>query len=147
HLQDGQKVFQETVFLDGNVRAPVPVKEVMVNGERVDPLPHSKYAFFSKRLKLAVGKNDIKVTASNDQAKTIERALVLERRKQAQDDVGNLLALSVAEITGRGSIESLDVKRFDDELVLQINATERFRLLDRETLDQILLEHKLVARG
>ena len=146
NLQDGQQYFMDEIVVTLNVQAPNPIGYVELNGEKVPMIPARNSLHVSRKVRLSAGANQLVAKASDTQGgsgadqKTVERAPnALEMNKE------KLGIAFLGAVLRDGAAPDPDAEYIISELAATKAVQKRFRVVDREEIQQILAEQNLSA--
>jgi hypothetical protein len=148
HLEElsaQQTIYDDKLYLEGEVRASGAIVAFTINGEAQLPrLPRrrdSQQLFFGVMLPLHIGENRFRLQATDAMGGTAQRDLVVQRQAQevrkleARWRIAVLPLAHPAEATGFGDTAY-------DHLLAAFVQQARFRLLERTRLEDLLREQR-----
>jgi tetratricopeptide (TPR) repeat protein len=140
-MADLPAVYVDRYQVDGEVFDGTRVDRVTVNG--LDVIAgKGKKVFFSKVVKLSVGKNRMLVEAFDKSGNRSQAEFTIHRVIPAALQIGSRMSMSLLPFDGKA--KSQDIARLaDDFLMGSFVDQKRFMLIEREKLKQILLEQQL----
>jgi hypothetical protein len=149
NLREGQRYLQPEVIVGLLVRSPDPVAGVQLNGNAITQLLSDRRVqhVTSKIALNDLGPQEILATASDLEGRTWETHVSIERALPAVYDVSNRLSVAIVGSLWRSG-DDADSSLRDyllRELTRSLRETNRFRILDRDTIADVLQEQELVA--
>ena len=138
-----QTVYLDKVVIEGSVVDDRQLANITVNLRAVSETPlKGVLGLFSETVGLVEGENAI-VIAATDAAgnRTVER-IVINRKTPKARLLEARLSAAVLPFGQHGSIDTLG-DAFQDLFAQQLTLRDRFKLVDRDLLEQILQEHKI----
>lgn len=139
--KEKQTVYMDTVVLTGSVRDKGRVTKLAINGEAI--LPHDgAMILFSHYLRLQEGTNQITITAEDRSGNQTVQQIIIERKTPRVRLLSERLRLSVFAFERSGEVTDISFA-FQDNFIHQLLQLNRFQLIEREMLEQILQEQKI----
>lgn len=138
---ESQTVFQETVYVEGEVSDEGKIVKVSVNQTPI--LRREGISiFFGHLAELKEGENKLVIEATDEAGNTATYKMVIVREVPAALKLAERLSLTVLPFEQRGVVLEKSVA-FQDNLVDSLVDRDRFRVVEREKLESILQEQKL----
>ncbi len=139
--QASQVVYMDQVALSGSVRDSGRVAALTINGKPVLPR-NGAMVLFSHFLRLAEGINRVTITAEDVSGNTAIEQIVIERRTPQVRLLSERLRMSVFAFERSGEVSDISFA-FQDNFIHQLVQLDRFQLIERDMLEQILQEQKI----
>src|SRR5262249_8524555 len=134
----------DTIYLGGVVTAANPLVALSVNG--VSQLPatapwrrQSRQLFFGALMPLQVGENRFHCAAQDETGLVTQRDIVVTRQEQAVMRLEARLHIVVLPFERQGEPSALSEAAYD-QLMAALVQQRRFRLVERQRLEDILRE-------
>ncbi len=147
HLKDGQVFRREDVAVVLDIDAPGPLREVRLTGTPIQFLPDRTFQAVSRRLILALGRNEIhaQLTCANGEIHEVSVTVIREPSPEILRENRLSLAILGEVIEGNPVPLSVPTDYVIDELYDWLGGPkrQRFRMVNREHLDDTLMELKL----
>jgi len=124
--EDEQLTYQDYAFVDGNISDREGVRELLINNEQVLKSPAKNY-FFSKRIKLNKGKNEIIVRGTTVSGKSVSQKVEITRKSLSDIRPPLKLAITDFKRTPENSKEYMTHK-FENTLESVIKEHGRFAI-------------------
>jgi hypothetical protein len=140
-LADQQVLFTEDIYIEGWVRSNSDIISLTINQEPFLKRK-GKNLFFSTILKLKEGENQIVVAARDAQGNTGQKRIVLKRKIPQVRAISARMCLTISPFEQRGKTLHLNDLLYD-QLISAIISQHRFNLVERNRLEEVLLEQKL----
>lgn len=144
-----QTIYDDKLYLDGEVRAASAIVAFSINGEsqlqRFPPGRERRRIFFGELLPLGVvGENRFRLEVTDATGRTTRREVVVQRQVQKVRQREARLRIAVLPLEQSGTTAGLSDMAYD-HLLAAFDRQGRFRLLERERerLEDILREHRL----
>ena len=138
---DTQTVFLEKIFLEGQVSDENRIVSLTINKtpilRRTGP-----YIFFNHVIELEEGKNTIVIAAEDDAGNTAIKKITVIRRIPKALQLNERLSLTALPFEQKGAVSKASLA-FHDNLIDALVNQNRFRIVERDSLDLILQEQKL----
>ncbi|MBI5191169.1 MAG: hypothetical protein HZA22_10920 [Nitrospirae bacterium] len=141
-ITDGQAVYNDSVFMDGKVSSPDGVASFTINGEELST-GRGKNLFFNYLAGLDEGANSLELVASDSKGRTTRKTVTINRTAQAARSLVSRLSVSAIPFEGEGMLSESAYDSFLGELA----ARERFNMVERELIEDVLQEQSLAAEG
>ena len=146
NLDDFQKVFYEILYIEGNVNRQKEITYLLVNGESLLKRK-GKNLFFNYLTKLKKGLNNINIEASDAEGRKAVKSIKVQRETQKVRDIGSRMSISIFPFEKKGIPSALSDIVYDNLInsfkELRVGDLERFNLVERTRLEEILREQKL----
>ena len=136
-------VFLDRYYIEGRVRSEEQVGSLQINGKEL-LMSRAKEVHFGEVVSLKSATNEFIVTAKDRQNRASEQRLNIFRIIPESLSIGTRLAVTLSPFEYLGEEEE-GTKQVDDKLVQAFVDARRFQVLDRESLESIMLERKLGA--
>ncbi len=138
---DTQTVFLEKIFLEGQVSDENRIVSLTINKapilRRTGP-----YIYFNRVIELKEGKNTIVIAAKDDAGNTAIKKITVIRRIPKALQLNERLSLAAMPFEQKGAVSKISLG-FNDNLIDALVNRNRFRVVERDSLDLILQEQKL----
>ena len=145
-LDDFQKVFYETLYVEGNINSTKEVISLMVNGESLLKRK-GKNLFFNYLTKLKKGLNNVTIEASDSEGRKAAKSIKVQKEIQKVRDIGSRMNISILPFEKKGTPSALSDIIYDNLInsfkELRVGDLERFNLVERTKLEEVLKEQKL----
>jgi len=142
-LQDGDVLMFSKLYLEGKVLDAVAVKRVTVNGIPVVSRA-GQQVFFSALVPLVPGENLLTIVAESASGKISKQTLKLVRKETKVRAVMQRIGISLMPAVRKGET-SVATDLAEENLLSELVAQHRFRLIERSQLNAILKEQKLAS--
>ncbi len=160
-IEDGREVFLKEVFVEGYVRAPRGIRSISVNGI---PLVDSggdeslaaflrecagskqKGLYFSRIVSLSEGENRITIRAEDRSGEYVQRVLRIVRTVPTVHRVSMRLGVAVYPFEEKRSPAGPVSDYVYTNLLHSLVRQRRFNVLEREAIEQLLLEQQMSMR-
>ncbi len=139
--QASQVIYMDQVVLSGSVRDSGRVTGLKINGTPVLPHPGAM-VLFSHFLRLTEGINRISIEAEDASGNTAIEQIVIERRTPKVRLLSERLRMSVFAFERSGDVSDISFA-FQDNFIHQLVQLDRFQLIERDMLEQILQEQNI----
>jgi len=144
-LDDSQKAYFDTIYLEGNIQGPRPVRKLTLNGESLLKREGTNL-FFGIFWKLKPGDNELVFLAEDDQGRRAERRIRIEYLVPKVLTLESRLKVFVIPFQPV-RCESTLGEYVSQHLIFSLVEQERFYVVNREELDRTLLEQHLSKTG
>jgi TolB-like protein len=142
---EGETVYLDKIYLSGRAMDQNAVLKLLVNNRPI-MRKEGQSVFFNHLAALKEGENTIAVEAQDAAGnKTLETATVIRRVPEALQ-LDERLRVSVFPFQRKGEASPWSMA-YQDQLVEALMGRNRFKLIERNRLDQILKEQKLSMTG
>ncbi|MCP3871825.1 MAG: hypothetical protein GY699_01510 [Desulfobacteraceae bacterium] len=135
---DSLIVFMDKFLLEAEVADNKKLASVIINDTLLDR-PKGSHAFISEIVKLKPGENFVAVIARDNAGNETKKTLVIVCKKQSSIQVSERLRLVVLPFERKGANRKKGAE-FEDKLVNALMAENRFRMIERGVIDEILRE-------
>jgi len=136
-----EKVFLDKVYLEGEIRDDSKIKGLWINKNPI-LRREGKSIFFSHLERLREGTNAILIEARDEAGNKALKKILFEREIPKALQLEERLSLTVLPFEQKGTISEASLS-FQDSLVDSLVNQNRFNLVEREKLDDVLREQKL----
>ena len=140
-LADSQKIYFDTIYLEGNIQGPSPVTKLELNGRSVLKR-QGRNLFFGVLWKLDPGRNELTFSAEDARGRTSKRTIQVEYvvpRAWRLESRLKVLVIPFQPFHCESTLGEYVSQHFLSSLVQQ----KRFHVVNREELDRVLVEQKL----
>ena len=138
---EDQTVFLEEAYLEGKARDTEGVKSLVVNGQEVLRHPGANI-FFSHLAPLEEGENIFTIAAQDAQGNQSELKVRVERKLQKVREMSSRMTLALLPFERKGA-PTLAGEGLEDILTNNLVERERFEVVERQRLEEVLQEQKL----
>lgn len=136
-------VYDEQVFIDGQVSDATAVASLTLNGQAV-ATGGKRTVYFRRVVPLAPGKNSITIAASDAKGRETKRTLEITRVLPASQALEQRLAVAMAPLATLGG-DGAGTAAVEENLATALVEQRRFHLLDRSRAAALVTEWQLVA--
>ncbi len=145
NLLDGQKFLLEEIVASVDIDAQTPVVSISINGAAVDTIPGRTSVRLARRLHLDPGVNSIEVRAEDSGGRETVSKIRIERQLTAVEQQASKLSVAVLGNIREGNSPQIENEEsaIVDELLRALQQSERFLMVDRSLLPDILTEQLL----
>ncbi len=140
-LTGEQRVYFDTLYIEGNVVASSPVHSLLINGHPI-LRRSSLQLFFSHFLHLEPGENQVTIRAEDSRGHTTEKTILINYHMPKIHQLRCRLRVSLLPIALLGEQPYLGEYIYDALMNAFVNQ-KRFRIVDRADLAKILFELEL----
>jgi len=140
-LSESQTVYYDTLFLEGEVRGNNKIRSLTINEEPILK-KEGKKIFFNHLVKLKDGLNRFSITAVDIFGNETHRAINVIRKIQKIRQLGSRMSISLLPIKNEGEQSVLGAV-VDDTLTAAFVNQKRFRMIERERMEEVLRELEL----
>jgi hypothetical protein len=134
-------VFVDTYYVEGEVSDNRRVENVYVNSRTVLS-EKGKKIYFSKLVKIDEGKNDINVEAFDSSGNRSEAGFAVTRKIPEVLQVSRRMSVSILPFEMQDKETTVELLAYDQLTGSFVNQ-KRFNVIERDKLEQVLLEQKL----
>jgi TolB-like protein len=144
-LDDSQKAYFDTIYLEGNIQGAHPITKLTLNGESLLKREGTNL-FFGIFWKLQPGDNELVFLAEDDQGRSTERRIHIEYLVPRVLTLESRLRVFVIPFQPVRCETTLG-EYVSQHLIFSLVEQERFYVVNREALDRTLLEQHLGETG
>lgn len=150
-LAETQTVYDDEILLGGAIRAAEAIVAFSINGASQLPgnakgRPRTRQLFFGMLVPLQVGENRFLLEAQDATGLASQRQVVVTRQVPEVLQLASRLHIVVPPLGREGETSLLGATAYDHLLAAFVQQ-KRFRLLERQRLEDILREHALSRTG
>ena len=140
-LSESQTVYYDTLFLEGEVRGNNKIRSLTINDESILKR-QGKRIFFNHLVKLEDGVNRFSIAAVDIVGNETNRVISVTRKTQKIRQIGSRMSISLLPIKHQGEPSTLGTV-VNDTLTAAFVNQGRFRMVERERMEEVLRELKL----
>lgn len=140
-LEDFQTVYEDTIYIEGNVTDNSRVQALTLNGEPV-LRRKGKQVFFSRLVRLKEGRNIFVVEAEDIFGNTARTVAVVDRKIPRYRKIGSRMSIVILPLEAKGERSFLADAVYDG-LIAAFVTQGRFRIIEREKMSAVLEELRL----
>ncbi|MBI5787552.1 MAG: hypothetical protein HZA78_01665 [Candidatus Schekmanbacteria bacterium] len=140
-LADQQTFFVDSIYIEGQVKSGADIVSLSLNNESFVS-KRGRFVFFNRVLKLKEGENKIIVKATDSGGNSSRKEIKVYRKIPRVKTIGSRMCISIPPFRQKGLESSLQDVIYDKLIAAFINQ-QRFNLVERARLEEILLEQKL----
>jgi len=143
----GRKYLLDEIAVGVVIEGAKPIVKATLNGAPLSLIPGRATQRLTRRVPLTPGPNRLELTAEDETGAQAAADVTVERQPSAVDQAGGRLNVAVLGNVWKGNSPQLEneasfiVERFQRELARR----ERFGLIDRSLLPEVLVEQRLNA--
>ncbi len=146
-LRTGQQYFREEIVVSVSANAISPLRAVTLNDVPFTSVPGRTNGCFSRRVKLSVGENAFKAVAEDADGRVKSEEAVVERQLTEIEKLNRKLSVAFVDYVSEGTTP---IPEGEGEFILNslpgdLAQYERFTVVDRRLLRDVLAEHTLSA--
>ena len=147
NIRDGAVFFMDEIVVGVAVEAKAPLLRLEINGMACEVVPETRGQSVARRIHLVPGSNQISIVAEDTAGNTAVKALEVDRELTAIVRGQSRLALAVLDAvrTPGSGLEFPEAQYVAGMLERELNKSERFRLIERRHLPELLRERMRVA--
>ncbi len=140
-LRDSLTVYYENLYIEGSATGPSAIQSLGIDGEQLLDRK-GRNIFFSYLVGLKEGKNAIQIEAIDSQGRQAQTALTVHRKTPKIYSLTQRMRLSLIPFSAEAcSLASAELAT--EDLLMSLIRQERFHMVERTRLDDVLGELKL----
>lgn len=141
-LVDKQTVYYETLYVDGSVTGPHPIKSVKMNGSPLLIVPGTNI-YFNQFVELEIGENRLTLEVEDAKGNRASQTVTIIREVPKVHQVGARMSLAILPFVEKGEASPATATLYDN-LTSAFFDLNRFNIVTRgEELEAVLRELKL----
>jgi tetratricopeptide (TPR) repeat protein len=144
-LMDFHTVYSDSLYIEGSVFDRSSIKDILINGKSVLKR-NGKKVFFNNLIKLKEGANSFFVEAIDFFGNKSEKKITVNRKIPKIRQLGSRMSISVLPFEKKGE-RSISGNAVYESFVSALVNQKRFRIIEREKLEEVLSELKLSKTG
>lgn len=140
-LTEWQKVYYETILIDGSVDGSCEIRSILINGTPLFVKP-AKNLFFNHLAQLKEGENRFEIKVTDKAGNSVRKNIVVIRETPKVKKINCRMSILLLPFESKGQVSSVgDIVL--DALTCAFVKQGRFNLISREKLEEVLRELKL----
>jgi hypothetical protein len=145
NLHDRQPCYLDEIAVNVSITGQVPVKNVTVNGETLDPIPGRASQRLTRRVRLHEGLNQITAVVEDIEGRKAQDTKNIERTQSDLDVAKGKLGIAFLGNVVRMQSPELaeEAEGILDKLAVASVVNKRFTVVDRSILRELLREQEL----
>jgi len=144
--EDVAQVRVDRIYLDGSVSDDRAVTGLSVNGQAVLSA-RGRMVFFGQFVDLVEGDNAVVVRAADGDGNAIESTVHIRYEPPEVEAIGARAHLTALPFERHGELSETISALANEDFLAALADRGRFRLVERERLDALLVEQRLTAEG
>ncbi len=136
-----QTVYMDRIYLEGEISDDSEVVALKINDASI-LRGKGQRIFFSDVVELAEGENTLQIVAEDRHGNTSRKDLIVIRKIPKAVQLAERMRLTVMPFEEKGNVSDVSLS-YQDNLMNALVKQNRFRVVEREKLDMILVEQKL----
>ena len=138
---DEQTVFLNKIYIEGSASDKNSVEKLTVNSVPIK-IRKGRYLFFGHMVQLNKGKNSLTIEAVDQAGNIAQKTITITRKISAARKLSQRLSMSACPFDQKGEVSS-NSTAFQNNLINAFVNQKRFRVVERNKLESILMEQKL----
>jgi hypothetical protein len=148
NVREGQEYFMDEIVVMMSIHGPAPVQALRLNNEVFPTIPNRNSLRVSRRVQLHGGPNEVRVTVEDAEGRTAEVRRTVQRKPNDMEMKKGKLGIAFLGNVARAQNPAFaqEAESILDKLATDPAVSDRFTVVDRSLLREILAEQDLSER-